>query len=355
MQPQWQEYWRYMHRYFKLYLLLMVLYTLVFTLAAFLLYGREVAFKAVLIYAFCYGFFITTAKFSLYIPSRAFIAAVNSSRVIAFSRTAWFHAPLIFGGTAIGIVSAAIMQQRFLGAEVSSHFGVLVPLVVAPTVSTATFFYAGWKYYRDQYVLLRFSTIQAQYETLKKQMQPHFLFNALNSLSELIETDAKGASGMVQRLADLYREILTNSKSNVASLASEVSIMRKYLELEKIRFGDRLNFSFNINVNAESIFIPSLILQTLVENAVKHGISKSVNGGDIKFIVSEVRNKLYHVRLCNTGVPLRTDASLGTGITNTKSRLNLLFGDRHKFNMYSDKELGTVVSFFVPGDNVVQS
>jgi LytS/YehU family sensor histidine kinase len=188
-------------------------------------------------------------------------------------------------------------------------------------------------------------------------MQPHFLFNSLNVLSELIYVDPDLACSVTQQLADLYREILTNSKQKFSNLGSEISILKKYIQIQKIRFGDRIRFKCDVGSEYFDISVPSLILQTLVENAIKHGISPKQEGGDIELTViphaDSVFSKsgsMYEICVSNTGElfkDVKKKDSGGTGLQNTKNRLDLFYGHSHGFRIYSDNKK-TYVQFKVP-------
>ncbi|MBY0314653.1 MAG: histidine kinase [Bdellovibrionales bacterium] len=197
---------------------------------------------------------------------------------------------------------------------------------------------------------------EAQYNLLETQMQPHFLFNSLNVLSELIYVDPNLASSMTQQLADLYREILRNSKNKFSTLGSEISILKKYIQIQKIRFGERIQFRTDVPMDYDEIKVPSLILQTLVENAVKHGISPRQDGGEIELAVQK-KGGYYEICIANTGElydkskpSLLKRNAQGTGLQNTKNRLDLFYGSSHGFNIYSDDKK-TYVKFQVRGDD----
>jgi len=204
----------------------------------------------------------------------------------------------------------------------------------------------------------RLAQAEAQYNLLEAQMQPHFLFNSLNVLSELIYVDPDLACSVTQQLADLYREILTNSKQKFSNLGSEISILKKYIQIQKIRFGDRIRFKSEIDPSYDDLSVPSLILQTLVENAIKHGISPRQEGGDIELTVQPVEGrgkKMYEITVSNTGELYKGPKSkeLGTGLQNTKNRLELFYGRSHGFNIYSDDNK-TYVKFRVPQEREPQ-
>ena len=223
-------------------------------------------------------------------------------------------------------------------------------------VTVAIVFYHAFHSGRRRILELERATVSSKYETLKAQLQPHFLFNSLNSLSELIDARMPEASLMTSRLADLYRHILENSKEKTTTLASELTIIQDYLELEKLRFGHRLSFSIQSDVSNDSIYIPSLILQTLVENAVKHGISPSIDGGHVSVKATLSPNKWVAIEIKNSGLPLQfakehlTGRSTGTGLSNAKERLTLMYGEKHEFFIGKDEDGDTVVRFCVSGE-----
>lgn len=207
----------------------------------------------------------------------------------------------------------------------------------------------------------RLAQAEAQYNLLEAQMQPHFLFNSLNVLSELIYVDPDLACSVTQQLADLYREILTNSKHKFSNLGSEISILKKYIQIQKIRFGERIRFKCDVPVEYYHISVPSLMLQTLVENAIKHGISPRQEGGDIELSVTpdpeslhRKKGPLYEICISNTGgltsEPKKRGGS-GTGLQNTQNRLDLFYGHSHGFRIHTDGKK-TYVQFKVPAEQL---
>jgi len=154
---------------------------------------------------------------------------------------------------------------------------------------------------------------------------------------------------MSQQLADLYREILHNSKSKFSTLESELSILRKYVDIQKIRFGDRIHFSESVPKGFEKLPLPSLMLQTLVENAIKHGVAPKIEGGEINISVKE-NGARYKVVISNTGAQYKGHKSSGrsTGLENTQKRLDLIYGDKHQFKIFSENNR-TFVEFLING------
>lgn len=207
---------------------------------------------------------------------------------------------------------------------------------------------------KEEALSLRASVAEAKYHALEHQMRPHFLFNALNSLAELIESQHDQAAATTYQLADLYRQILTNSNVKTASLASELAILRAYLEIEQLRFGDRLRYKIEVAEGLGELYLPSLMLQTLVENAIKHGIAPSLSGGTLCVTISRTAPERYHAQVRNSGQPLPATVSLdqGIGLANTRARLSLLYGARHQFKLERAPDGQTVAHFEFTGARI---
>lgn len=250
-----------------------------------------------------------------------------------------------------GIWSALSIRAWIVGVKLqwATFFSALV---FGGFITVLFLLYSAYQDARRDMLALKVVVAEARYNTLEHQMRPHFLFNALNSLAELIESGHENSAKMTQTLADLYRQILTNSGMKTAPLQSEIDIARRYLEIEKVRFGKRLQFSFALPADNKAIFLPSLVVQTLVENAVKHGIAKSVEGGEIIVELNQTKEQLYQLKVSNTGCPFVAQESAGTGIANTRARLELLYGKLHQFNIAADETAGTVASFFFSGEKI---
>ncbi|MCX7200195.1 MAG: uroporphyrinogen-III C-methyltransferase [Proteobacteria bacterium] len=142
--------------------------------------------------------------------------------------------------------------------------------------------------------------VQSELHVMRSQMNPHFLFNSLNSVSTMASIDPEKAQTMISRLADLYRGILDSSKTATSPLAREIEIASNYLELEKMRFGERLSYEIHASTGLGEVYAPGLLLQTLVENAVKHGIAPSRQGGKVRVTI-EPKDGLYQMTVRNSG------------------------------------------------------
>ena len=260
-------------------------------------------------------------------------------------------------GLATGLQLGMRITHAAFGATTTGET-FLTSMIFGGIIIVIFSFYFAFKQAKEEALALRAEAAEARYHALETRMRPHFLFNALNSLAELIESGRENAAETTYKLSDLYRQILANSGLKTASIDSEIEIVRSYLELEQLRFGLRLNFSIRQPENSHQIFLPSLTLQTLVENAIKHGISPSIEGGHIAVDITAVEiaqqpNKLYALRVTNTGACYHPQVSnKGVGVANTRARLDLLYGDRHEFKIESDHQGRTVAGFYFSGEKI---
>lgn len=162
-------------------------------------------------------------------------------------------------------------------------------------------------------------------QLLKTQLHPHFLFNTLQGISTLTEEDPGRAKRMIVALGDLLRAALKHSSADVVTLATEMELVDAYLELERMRLGDRLTVKIDISRRAQDYLVPQLILQPLVENAIVHGVADNRNGGWVE-ISSEVNDEQLRLRVLNSVSP-RTRPGSGFGLRNIRARLEHLFPD----------------------------
>lgn len=197
---------------------------------------------------------------------------------------------------------------------------------------------------------LESSQHEIELKTLRDQLNPHFLFNSLNSIRALVAVDPDTAKEAITTLSSLLRSSLQMGKKTQVPLKDEIQLVKEYLALEKIRFEERLEVSYKINAN-ESLLIPPFIIQTLAENAVKHGISKKAKGGIVTIEVDATHSSLY-VHVGNSG-KLSETYSEGIGLSNSKRRLELQYGDEAKFSLQQNDDL-VVASITLPINHSIQ-
>ncbi len=178
---------------------------------------------------------------------------------------------------------------------------------------------------------------------IKSQLNPHFIFNSMNSIRALVEEDPKLAKDAITRLSNILRGSLMLGKKEVITLSEEMQLVQDYLLLEKTRFEERLTINYSIDENAFDWLVPPLMIQTLAENGIKHGISKLTKGGRI-FIQAFVQDNVLCIKLVNSGNYDENKAvETGFGLVNTKQRLQLLFGNKANFEIKNLKNEVEVV------------
>jgi two-component sensor histidine kinase len=218
--------------------------------------------------------------------------------------------------------------------------------------------YFGIKYYQqlqeqtEQTLKAVAAPHPAQLKMLRYQLNPHFLFNTLNAISTLILDGANDtANQAVSRLSDFLRYTLDNDPMSRVTLGSELDALDLYLEIEKVRFGDRLIIEKDIDDRAEKALVPSLILQPLIENAIKYAITPSEEGGTLR-ITARVQQGTLAVQLSDTGPGLGNgnngQKSSGVGLKNTRERLQQLYGDEQAFTLAPNEPTGLTVTINLP-------
>jgi two-component system LytT family sensor kinase len=182
---------------------------------------------------------------------------------------------------------------------------------------------------------------QAQLEALRSQLNPHFLFNALHSLAELVHTDPKLAEQLIVRLGELLRQVLRSSTRQEVTLAEELEFIRGYVAIEQMRLGERMRVSWDIDAGALDALVPSLVLQPLVENAVQHGIAAAAGPGTL-LIAARRAGGFLELEVRDNGPGLAhgsPDRRAGIGLANTRARLQRLYGDQHAFELHAAEGL----------------
>jgi hypothetical protein len=188
---------------------------------------------------------------------------------------------------------------------------------------------------------------EAQLQGLVAQINPHFMFNCLNSLRGLIVEDQARAQGMVTELSSLLRYSLRSGKSLTAPLEAEMDIVQTYLRLESIRFEERLSIEIDTQPETLRVPVPRMLLQLLVENGVKHGIEKRPQGGRLE-IRSRLNNGALSIQVINSGQLSRDAASPGIGLANAQERLRLLYGETATLKLETRKPDSVAAEIRIP-------
>ena len=199
---------------------------------------------------------------------------------------------------------------------------------------------------------LRTQLVQSQLEALKMQVHPHFLFNTLHSISALLSKDTEAARRMITRLGDFLRLTLENSGSMEVTLQQEIEFLNGYLEIERIRFQDRLTTDIRVDPEVLDVRVPNLILQPIVENAMRHAIGNSTSGR--VEVTAAPRNGLVRIEVKDNGPGIDAERILdsrrgkGLGLANTQARLAGIYGTAARFEMLNNPTGGLVVALEIP-------
>jgi two-component system LytT family sensor kinase len=193
---------------------------------------------------------------------------------------------------------------------------------------------------------------RAQLDVLKMQLHPHFLFNTLNTIAALVRRDPRRAEEMIARLGELLRMTLESDARNEVTLRQELDFLEKYLEIEQTRFHDRLTIDREVDPHTLEAQVPHLILQPIVENAIRHGIAKRAGAGRIRIAAERINGSLS-LKVCDDGGGLRPGTAAETqktsvGLANTRARLRQLYGEDHRFELDNAAGGGLEVSIIVP-------
>jgi two-component system LytT family sensor kinase len=178
---------------------------------------------------------------------------------------------------------------------------------------------------------------RAELDALHSKINPHFLYNALNSIADLTITDGHTARRMTLSLSDLFRYSINYSGSNYSTVANEITMVESYLEIEKIRFEEKLSYEFNVQPCTEMFLLPRFLLQPLVENAVKHGLKGSAGAGKIKVCVRKENEKLQ-LSIYDNGTAFPENFSGGYGLKSVMDKLRLLFPGKHELAFVNKPE-----------------
>jgi two-component system, LytTR family, sensor kinase len=210
-----------------------------------------------------------------------------------------------------------------------------------------------YRRYRDRELLasnLETRLVEAQLDALRMQLHPHFLFNTLNSVSVLMRRDVDAADRMLLQLSNLLRVTLARNVAHEIKLRQELEILERYLEIEQIRFQDRLTVRMQVDPAALDALTPQLFFQPLVENAIRHGVAERETGGVIE-IRAERRDGMMRLEVRDNGPGLsvsRENLIEGVGLSNTRSRLGYLYGSESRFDVRNADEGGLIVAAEFP-------
>jgi len=195
--------------------------------------------------------------------------------------------------------------------------------------------------------LLQARLAEAQLAVLRTQLNPHFLFNTLHAISSLVERDPRGVRRMIARLSDLLRHTLEQSSEQEVPLDRELELLRRYLDIMEVRFQDRLDVTQHIDDDVRDALVPNLVLQPLVENALKHGVSETEGPARIEITARRSDDSVV-LSVRDNGPGPSTPSGNGVGLRNTTARLAQLYGDRQRFSLRAAPGGGTIAEVTLP-------
>ena len=233
-------------------------------------------------------------------------------------------------------------------------FGFYIDLIIALLIVIAVhalLYYQSFRASELAQSSLKAQLAQAQLRALKMQLHPHFLFNTLHSISSLVLEDAPKANSMIARLGDFLRLTVDNSEQQLVTLKEETEFLRCYLDIEQVRFGDRLTVAFELEPQTLSAQVPHLILQPVVENAIQHAIAPRAARGQIN-IEAKRLNSLLRVAISDSGPGIGSNANSfgkkGVGLSNVRSRLQQFYGPDFRFELTNASDGGLTVVIEIP-------
>ncbi|HEX6222896.1 MAG TPA: histidine kinase [Chryseolinea sp.] len=290
----------------------------------------------------------------LYLPMHKLIPSVFFSVFVMGVLIYFLRIPVTFAlgalfdpGIAINLTPALTINQ-ILG--LSSYYAFLFFLW--------TVFYFIYHYFERYNTSLKYdaSMIEIELKNLKSQLNPHFIFNALNSIRALVDENPSKSKQAINQLSNILRSSLASDKKGLTKFEDELKIVKDYLGLESIRFEERLKTEFDIHPDSQKFLVPPLMIQTLVENGIKHGISKLTPGGVIQLKTFVDNNRLkIHIR--NSGHLLNGTkrGKGGLGLKNTVQRLKLLYGEEASFRIVNENDNFVLTEIVIPQNNAHES
>ena len=243
----------------------------------------------------------------------------------------------IYAEEVLQITSSKLQQLGFISRVLYSSVGNFMFLIIWNLIYFTYHYVVKSQQEQLDKVKLQSVVKELELKTIKAHINPHFIFNALNSIRALVDENPERARQAITELSNLLRSSMQAEKVETTPLSKELNIVRAYLALEHIRFEDRLNIEYNIDEKTLQQPVPPMMLQTLVENAIKHGISKKTEGGVIK-IISDFKDNHHELIVKNTGHINGDFNPDGFGLHSTQSRLMLLYGEKAHFEIKNNDD-----------------
>jgi len=318
------------------------------TMTGFAPEGKPISFIHHFVYSQCIGNICCV----LIMAIRRYLSLKNRFITLFSTMTA-----LIMGGT-LGILLASII----LGIDplfFSQEYGFFLRTIFGTLVfgSVISYFWIS----RDMVMVTqamaqeekvkRITSEKKMVEThlklLQAQIEPHFLFNTLSNILTLLDTDPEKGKSMLSDLTRYLRTSLSKTRKEMSTVAQEMELIQDYLKIHQVRMGDRLQFKIEVQDRIKEAALPPMLIQPLVENAVKHGLEPKIEGGDI-VIRAEMADETLRFEITDTGLGFHADDGLGTGLTNIKERLESLYDKKGRLILEENRPTGVRAVVEVP-------
>lgn len=278
---------------------------------------------------------------------------------VPFERQRWWRAVLVHVPVALALsVVKMLADQAVLGALGWAQPGRFVTLrlhgniityAVIVALAHGALYYARSRERTRRAAVLESQLAKAELQVLKMQLHPHFLFNTLHAIAELMHEDVEAAEQMIVHLSELLRLSVDHASTEQVPLEEELQFLDRYLAIQRLRFGDRLQVEQTIDPAALGVRVPSLLLQPLVENAIRHGIAPRAEGGRLHINARRDGTSVWiEVQDDGPGPPAQGASSGGVGLANTRARLARLYGHCHQLELVRGPKGGAVARLSVP-------
>ena len=272
--------------------------------------------------------------------------------------TALLYLIALVGGTLNGMWTGTMVLKACFSHDMAWQHDFLQTAMVCivPATVVTYYFYTRTRIRLDNEAIeveknrreaIEKEALKGKLRMLQAQIEPHFLFNTLSNVISLIDTQPESGKAMLINLVHYLRTSLARTLPEETTLGQEIRMIRAYLDIQKIRMGDRLDYHVEFSDHLSNRVFPPMLLQPLVENAVKHGLEPTVKGGKITVCVSE-ENNFIKVNICDTGLGISDIQKTGVGLSNVKERLRLLFEDRGRLILTENTPQGVCAVIEVP-------
>ena len=261
----------------------------------------------------------------------------------------------------LGGIIGVIIANGFIEHDLLADFPNLPFILLACTLlfgSTISYYFYARSTIAENKIALREARLQqlaneklltqTHLKLLQAQIEPHFLFNTLSNVLSLIDEKPSQAKMMLENFTQYLRASLNRTREEQTTLGEELELLRAYLDIHKIRMGERLHYQIDAAKALKAISLPPLLLQPLVENAIKHGIAPKLEGGIIQIVAAITKSELLEISIIDTGMGLQAEHGTGMGLNNVKTRLDALYGNRAKMKIQQNTPFGVQVTLIIP-------